>query len=60
MTPPEFRAALARLGLSQGEAAEALGISTRTVNGYANGWPIAVRTVKLLELMLKDNGDGEA
>lgn len=40
MTPAQYRAALDRLGLTQAEAAKALGISVRTSHGYANGWPI--------------------
>jgi predicted transcriptional regulator len=53
MTPAQFRAALEKLGLSQVEAAEFLGVSTRAAHGYANGWPIREGDAKLLRLMVK-------
>lgn len=53
MTPNQYRAALARLGLTQAEAADFLGISVRTSNGYANGLPIREGDAKLLRLMVK-------
>lgn len=40
MTSTQYRTALAALGLTQAGAAELMGISVRTSNGYANGWPI--------------------
>jgi len=35
MTPPEYRATIAALGLTQSEAARKLGIGVRTSHGYA-------------------------
>lgn len=54
MTPDQYRAAIAKLGLSQHRAADWLGISRRASQGYALGEarvpePIA----KLLRLMIK-------
>lgn len=40
MTPADFRAALARAGLTQRGAARALGINERTVRRYAAGYPV--------------------
>lgn len=52
MTGSEFRAALEKLGLLQGEAAAFLGISIRTANNYANGRvPIPESIDKLFRLM---------
>ena len=48
MTNDEYRAALAQLGWTQGQAAEQLGISVRSSNGYANGTDIP----KLVSLAL--------
>ena len=53
MTKDEYRAALERLGMAQGEAAAALGISLRTSAGYATGSRISPRTAKLLRLMVQ-------
>jgi hypothetical protein len=52
MTQKQFRAALARLGVDQGEAAEILGCTIRTVNGYANGKEIPVVVERFLHLMI--------
>ncbi len=51
MTPAQYRAAIAALGLTQAGAAEFLGISLRTSHGYANGEPIPVAVEKLFRLM---------
>ena len=40
MTPADFRAALARAGLTQRGAARALDINERTVRRYAAGAPV--------------------
>lgn len=40
MTKTQFRDALERLGLTQGQAAVLLHRTIRTINGYANGEPI--------------------
>jgi hypothetical protein len=53
MTPTQYRAALARLGLTQGEAAEWLDIAIRTSHGYANGDPIPKAIAKLLRLCVR-------
>jgi transcriptional regulator with XRE-family HTH domain len=53
VTADRFRAALAKLGLSQAAAAQFLGISIRTAHGYANGHPIPDATAKLLRLMIR-------
>lgn len=53
MTSKQYREALAKLGLTQGEAAEFFGASIRTANGYAAGRPIPETTAKLLRLMLR-------
>lgn len=52
MTPRQFKAALAALEITQETAAEVLGVSLRTINGYANGAPIPLATAKLLRLMV--------
>ena len=53
MTSEQYRKAIAMIGLTQGEAAEFLGVSIRSSNGYANGSPIPEATAKLLRLMVK-------
>lgn len=53
MTASQYRAALARLALTQGEAAIFLGISIRSSHGYANGEPIPEAIAKLLRLMVR-------
>jgi hypothetical protein len=53
LTANQFRKALDDLGLTQGAAAEWLGISIRATHGYANGRPIPEPTAKLLRLMVK-------
>jgi len=52
MTAEQYRAALVRLAMDQGEAAAFLGVTVRTSHGYANGQPIP-RSVELaLQMML--------
>ncbi len=47
MTKTQFRNALSQLGMSQGQAAEALDVTLRTISNWANGhWPIP-RVVEL-------------
>ncbi len=53
MTAKHYREALERLGLSQGSAAEWLGISIRSSHGYANGEPIPEPIAKLLRLCVR-------
>ena len=53
MTAAQYRAAIAKLGLTQGAAAEFLAIALRTSHGYANGEPIPEATAKLLWLMIR-------
>ena len=53
MIANQFRKALDDLGLTQGEAADWLGISIRAVHGYANDAPIPEPTAKLLRLMVR-------
>lgn len=53
MTPNQFRKAIAAMGLSQGEAATFLGVTIRTVNGWANdATPIPEAVAKLLRVMI--------
>jgi DNA-binding XRE family transcriptional regulator len=53
MTSAQYRAALAKLGMTQQEAATFLGVSVRTSNAYANDSMIPEATAKLLRLMIK-------
>jgi hypothetical protein len=53
MTKAQYRAALDALGLSQGDAAEFLGVTVRTSHGYANGASIPTAIAKLLRLMVR-------
>ena len=53
MTPRQYEAAIAALGLSQAGAAKWLGISLRASHGYANGAPIPEPIAKLLRLMVR-------
>ena len=53
MTASQFRAALGRLSLTQDGAAEVLGLSMRSVHGYANGAPVPEPVARLLRLMIQ-------
>lgn len=54
MTKSQFRAALERLGLTQGQAAKALHLSLNMVNNYANGrYPVPFLVAEVLRLWLK-------
>jgi hypothetical protein len=54
MTANQYRKAIEALGLSQHRAAEFLGVSPRTSQGYALGeYPVPEAIAKLLRLMLK-------
>ncbi len=54
MTPNQYRQAIAKLGLSQHRAADWLGISRRTSQGYALGEsPVPEPVAKLLRLMAR-------
>jgi DNA-binding transcriptional regulator YiaG len=53
MTAAQYRAAIETLGLSQGAAADFLGVSLRTSWRWANGAPIPVAVAKLLNLMVE-------
>jgi hypothetical protein len=54
MTPTQYKAAIAALGLSQERAGDFLGISPRSSQGYALGeYPVPEAIAKLLRLMLK-------
>lgn len=56
MTSTQYRAALSALGLSQAGAAEFLGLSLRTSQGYALGeYPVPESVAKLLRLMVRLN-----
>lgn len=48
MTGPDFRAALARLGLRQRELAAILGSAPQTISGYATDRLPIPRTLELL------------
>lgn len=54
MTATQYKAAIAKLGLSQTAAAEFLGISLRTSHGYANGKPIPQPIVMLLLVLMQN------
>jgi len=53
VTANQYETALEALGLSQGAAAQFLGIALRTSHGYANGAPIPEAIAKLLRLMVR-------
>jgi hypothetical protein len=53
MTSEQYRKAIAKLGMTQGQAAEFLGVSVRSSNGYANGSPIPEAAAKLLRLLIR-------
>jgi len=54
MTPTQYRAAIATLGLSQERAGIFLGIAPRTSQGYALGeYPVPEAIGKLLRLMVR-------
>ena len=54
MTPNQYRAAIAALGLSQEGAGRWLGISPRASQGYALGeYPVPEPTAKLLRLVIR-------
>jgi hypothetical protein len=54
MTPAQFRAAIARLGLSGDRAAKWLGISPSAAERYARGeYPVPQPTAMLLRLVIK-------
>lgn len=54
MTGDEFKAAIARLDMTQDGAGDWLNLSRRTINGYANdGHAIPEALAKLLRLMVR-------
>lgn len=54
MTANQYRKAIEALGLSQHRAAEFLGVSPRTSQGYAlDEYPVPEAIAKLLRLMIK-------
>jgi hypothetical protein len=59
MTAEEYRYLLAGLGLNQSAAAERLGLSIRTSNGYANDRPIPEPVARHLRLIAKERGLAE-
>jgi transcriptional regulator with XRE-family HTH domain len=52
MTPAELRAILARLGLSQTQAARRIGVGLRTVNRWVRGEAGIPRPIALLFRMM--------
>ena len=52
MTKDEFNLLLDELGWTQGDAAEELGLSIRSINGYANGADIPQLVSKYLHLVV--------
>ena len=59
MTAAEFRVAIAALGLTQGGAAELLGVCLRSVNGYAAGTHRILGPVELvLNVLVEDIQSG--
>lgn len=60
MTPPQYKAAIKALGLSQERAGDWLGIGRRTSQGYALGeYPVPEPVAKLLRLCVKMKLDPE-
>jgi hypothetical protein len=56
MTPNQYRKALEALEMSQARAAEFLGVSLRSSQGYALGeYPVPEAAAKLLRLMVRLN-----
>lgn len=55
MTGPQYKRALHRLGMNQGEAADFLKISLRTSASYAAGETIPEGVAMLLRLMIRSN-----
>jgi transcriptional regulator with XRE-family HTH domain len=53
MTPTQFRAAIAKLGLTQEQAGVFMGRSERQGQRWANGEPIPESVAKLLRLMIR-------
>ena len=54
MTPTQYKAAIQKLGFTQYQAGDWLGIGHRTSQGYALGeYPVPEPTAKLLRLVLK-------
>jgi DNA-binding XRE family transcriptional regulator len=53
MTNEQYRKAIAKLGMTQGQAAKFLGVSIRTSNGFANDRQIPEALAKLLRLMVR-------
>ena len=53
MTTAQYRAALKKLGLTQAQATEFLGVSTRMSNAYANSAVVPVAIARLLRLMIR-------
>jgi len=52
MTKFEFRRALEQLDLTQGTAAQFLGVSIRSTHGWANGDKIPIPVQKLLRVLV--------
>jgi DNA-binding transcriptional regulator YiaG len=54
MTPQQFRAAISRLGLTQGQAASFLGCNIRSISYWCAGRHVVpVPVAKLLHLMIE-------
>lgn len=53
MNGTQYKTALARLGMTQGEAAAFFKVTLKTSNVYANGGKIPEAVAKLLRLMVK-------
>jgi hypothetical protein len=60
MTPNQYKAAIAALGLSQERAGDWLGVGRRTSQGWALGeYPVPEPVAKLLRLCVKMKLDPE-
>jgi hypothetical protein len=60
MTPSQYKAAIAALGLSQERAGDWLGVGRRTSQGWALGeYPVPEPVAKLLRLCVKMKLDPE-
>jgi hypothetical protein len=53
MTGPQYKTALAALGMTQAAAAKFFKVSLRTANIWANGGAIPEAVAKLLRLMVR-------
>lgn len=59
MTKDQFKIIRARLGLTQSQLAEKLGVSSKAVQSWEQGWrPVPGPVEKLMEIFSKESGTG--